>query len=269
MINKKYLLVLLLLIFFYPASAFSSDDSNEAMARKIIDEAVQGMGGEAYLGVDRIQSSGRYFWFNKGRKYFQRYQDWSVMSPVVKSRVQLGKGKQEYLEIVNLEVNKGWKRESEKFIELFTEEDLSEFKRMVRHDLDYLLRERLSEEGMSLFYYGSDDISGSGLYKAIEFVDSRSDSIIVYFNLDDSRPAKTEYYSVDRNGVRHKKEQEFYNWHEFQGVTVPLRIDTYTDGELSSQRFVEEISFNNVFFETLFLRPEGEEWKPGTRQDRE
>lgn len=252
---------------FCMASASLAEESNEEIAMRTVDEAIEVMGGQAYLDVDRIKSSGRYFWFNRGRKYFQRYEDWTVMAPVVKSRVRLGKDKQEYLEIVNLEVNKGWKRESEKFIEYFTEEDLAQFRRAVRHDLDYLFRERLSEEGMSLFYYGRDDISGGGKYDAVEFVDAMSDSIVVYFNLDDSRPARTEYHSVDENGVRHKKEQEFYNWHEFQGISVPLRIDTYTDGELSSQRFIEEILFNEQFPETLFLRPEGVEWKPGLKKD--
>lgn len=266
---KALLLAAVLLTAAFPNMAFSDDSSNEVKARELIDEAVKSMGGEAYLAVDKVLSSGRYFWFIKGRKNFLRYQDWSVMAPVVKSRVQLGKGKQEYMEIVNLELNKGWRRESEKFIEFFTDEEISDFKRSVRHDLDYLLRERMSEEGMSLFYYGKDDISGSGQYEAVEFVDAMSDSITVYFSLSDSRPAKTEYYSLDKNGVRQKKEQEFYNWHEVQGVTVPLRIDSYTDGELSSQRFIEEISFSEVFLETLFLRPEGEEWAPGISKDRE
>jgi hypothetical protein len=246
--------------------AFSDDNSNELKAREIIDKAVESMGGETYLAIDKVQSSGRYFWFTKGRKSFLRYQDWSVMAPLVKSRVQLGKGKQEYLEIVNLQVEKGWRRESEKFLEFFTEEDISDFKRSVRHDLDYLLRERMSEEGMSFFYYGKDEISGSGQYEAVEFVDAMSDTITVYFNLTDSRPARTEYYSLDKNGVRQKKEQEFYNWHEIQGVNIPLRIDSFTDGELSSQRFIEEITFNGVFLESLFLRPAGEEWVPGSKR---
>jgi len=258
-----------LLAGFFLTLNVTGQDRNEARAREVIDKALQAMGGDAYLAVDRIQTSGRYFWFNKGRKYFSRYQDWSVMSPQVKSRVQLGKGKEEYLEIVNLELNKGWKRESEKFIEFFTDEEIAEFKRSVRHDLDYLLRERLSEEGMSLFYYGRDEISGSGEYEAVEFVDARSDSIIVYFNLSDSRPARTEYHSVDKEGIRHKKEQEFYNWHRIEGVDVPLRVDMHTDGELSNQRFIEEITFQGVFTGDLFLRPEGEEWKPGTKKDRQ
>ena len=264
----KILLLIILMAGSFPAGA-QPEDKNEDKARQLIDKALESMGGEAYLGVDRVQSSGRYFWFVKGRKFFQRYQDWSVMAPTVKSRVQLGKGKQEYLEIVNLDLNKGWRRESEKFIELFNDEDLSSFRRSVRHDLDYLFRERLSEEGMSFFYYGRDEISGEGRYEAVEFVDARSDSIIVYFNLSDSRPARTEYHSVDKNGVRHKKEQEFYNWHEFQGVHVPLRIDTFTDEELSSQKFVEEISFNGLYADNLFLRPEGEEWTPRTRKEKE
>ncbi len=265
---KIFLAAVLLMVTFSSNMALSDDNSNETKARKLIDAAVKSMGGEAYLAIDRIRSNGRYFWFNKGRKFFLRYQDWSVMSPVIKSRVQLGKGKEEYLEIVNLEMNKGWKRESEKFLEFLTEDDISEFRRSVRHDVDYLLRKRVSEEGMSFFYYGRDEISGSGQYEAVEFVDARSDSITVYFNVSDSRPARTEYHTVDKNGVRHKQEQEFYNWHEIQGVFVPLRIDIYTDGELSSQRFIEEISFGEAFPEILFLRPEGVEWTPGGNKDK-
>jgi hypothetical protein len=60
-------------------------------------------------------------------------------------------------------------------------------------------------------------------------------------------------------GVRRKQEREFSNWHVIQGINIALRLDTYVDGEMSTQQFWEEVAFNAPIPEDYFLEPQVED----------
>lgn len=230
------------------------DESGEEKARKVIASSIEAMGGEAYLNVTHVMSYGRYFAFRKGRKAFARFRDWTVYEPV-KWRFQLGEGKRQSVQIFNLETGKAWSLEGEKYLEEMPEEAVQDFRRTAKKDLDLILRKRLNEEGMNLYYYGPDDVSGSGDIEAVEFLDSTNDSVVVFFDVETHLPVKTETHNTDKVGVRHKQEQEFSNWHVVDGVKTPLRYDVYVDGEVASQRFIEELTYNPAIPEGHFDEP--------------
>ena len=122
-------------------------------------------------------------------------------------------------------------------------------------DFDVLLHARLDEEGMSTFYYGPNEISGDGNFEAVEFVDRTNNSAVVFFDRDTHLPSKIETHYTDKMGVRHKREQQRYNWHVIEGVNVALTQETYVDDELSSQLFIQQITFNPDLASSLFEKP--------------
>lgn len=212
-------------------------------ALQVIAAAVEALGGERYLGVETLHSSGRYFFFRRGRKGFSRFWDWTAYQPV-KSRFQMGEGDRQEVFIYNLEIGKGWKLEGEEEVEEISEERIQSWWKEVQKDLDILLKKRLDEEGMSLFYYGQDDIAGQGEYEAVEFVDATNTAIVVFFDVKTHLPSKLETHFTNSAGVRQKQEVEWHNWHTIQGVHTPLRTDTFVEGEIAQQLFVEEIVYN-------------------------
>ncbi len=240
------------------AGGVPQPDSEPSKAHQVVARAIEAMGGDAYLGMMRTSSSGNYFQFRKGRKSFARYQDWTVYRPA-KWRFQLGEGKRQLVQIYNLELNKGWNLEGRSSVEPVTEEDLNEFRRAVRQDMDVLLRFRLDEEGMNLYYYSPDEVAGQGDYEAVEFLDATNDSVIVFFDRSTGLPAKLETHYTDKLGIRHKQEQQFSNWHVIQGVKLPLNYEVYTDDELSSQRFAATFLVNPEIPDSYFLEPVIEE----------
>lgn len=223
-------------------------------ARRVIDRAIREMGGEAYLNMNATASTGRYFQFRNGRKAFSLYADWTVYNPV-KSRFQLGEGKRQFVQIYNLELGEGWTLEGKSTVEEIKPEDIEQFRKVVSLDIDVLLRNRLDEEGMNVYYYGADDISGTGEFEAVEFLDATNDSVVIFFDTKTGLPQKLETHFTDKVGVRHKREHEYYNWHVIQGVNVPLRHDIYVDEEISNQQFIEEITVNPEIQETQFTKP--------------
>jgi hypothetical protein len=236
----------------------AQDKSSESKAREVVAASIEAMGGDAYLNVTGVMSYGRYFAFRKGRKAFARFHDWTVYDPV-KWRFQLGKGKNQNVQIFNLELGKAWSLEGKDYVEEIPEEAIQDFRRGAKKDIDLILRQRLNEEGMNLYYYGPDDVSGTGEVEAVEFLDATNDSLVVFFDTKTHLPVKTETHNTDRVGVRHKQEQEFSNWHVIQGINTALRHDVYVDGEISRQRFIEELTYNPTFPPGHFEEPVVEE----------
>ncbi len=229
--------------------------AQSAKAHEVIAAAIEAMGGKNYLEVRNYHKVGRYFIFdNRGRRNFTPFMDWTVFEPI-KSRFQLGKDKRRQVHIYNLEIGKGWILEGKSSVEEIPEEEIKEFEKDVQGDIDILLRDRVDEEGMSLFYYGPDDISGSGEYEAVDFLDASNKSVVIFFDLDSHLPLKMETHIINSVGVRLKQETDFENWHTIQGVHTPLRSDHYTDGEMSRQIFIEEITFNGDIPPEYFLEP--------------
>ena len=230
-------------------------DSGEKKAREAVERAIEAMGGDAFRNVRNAEIVGRYFVFIKGRKGFARYHDWTVYDPV-KSRFQLGKGDNQEVEIYNLELGKAWKLEGEDEVKELKKKDIKAWKKGVNRNWAFLLKKRIDEEGMSLFYYGPDDVAGEGRWEAVEFLDPTNASSVVFFDLETHLPQKIESEITDpKSGVRYKQEVELSNWHTIEGVYTPLRDDTYNDGEMAQQTHIEEIHFNVNIPPEYFLRP--------------
>jgi hypothetical protein len=228
--------------------------ADASKAREVVAAAIEALGGKAYLDVKNSHSLGRLYTFDReGRKGYGAYEDWTVLKPV-KWRFQLGKGKNASVEIYNLELGKGWSLEG-KYLEEAKPEAVDDFRKSASRDIDVLLRYRVNEEGMNLYYYGPDDVAGEGQYEAVEFLDSTNQSVIMFFDLKTHLPAKLETQTTDKMGLRHKEEVEYITWHMIQDVNTPLRTDVRVDGEISQQRFVETIEYNLALPDSLFLEP--------------
>lgn len=252
---------LFLLIASVASPASRAEDGQNPKALEVIEAAIEAMGGEKYLNVKNSYSRGRWFMFDRhGRKSFSRYQDWTVYEPI-KSRFQLGEGKRQVARIHNLEAGKGWSVSGEKEdakVEEIPAEEMERFKDAVKRDLHVLLRQRVNEPQLNLYYWGPEEIAGTGEHEAVEFLDATNMSVVVFFDRKSKLPAKLETTVTNRLGIREKHETEYYNWHTIQGVHTPLRIDDYVDEKMSSQLFIEEISYNIQAPPDLFLAPQPE-----------
>ncbi|MEE8349068.1 MAG: hypothetical protein V3R94_05840 [Acidobacteriota bacterium] len=245
--------MILVLLLLTPSSARAQDPPDKA--RDVIAAAIEAMGGQNYLGFKNYHRQGRYFIFDKrGRQGFSQFLDWTVLKPI-KWRFQLGEGKRREVTIYNLELMEGWSLEGKNSVEEVSEKELMDFEKDVLRDIDVLLRSRVEEEGMHLYYYGSDEVTGSGEVEAVEFLDATNSSVVIFFDLQNHLPTKLETTVTNPVGIRQKKETEFYNWHTIQGIHTPLRTDHFTDGEKSQQIFVEEISYNVAIPASHFLEP--------------
>jgi len=251
MLRNKILLVLGLALILAPA-ALSQDEEN---TQRLFQDAIQAMGGDAYLNVKDMVSNGQTFAFDReGNSSIPiKFTDYTKLPD--KSRFELGNKKNEReITVFNLAANEGWIKEGRKETREATAEEISDFKRVVKHTLDIIFRQRYKDPDNKLFYLGP----GEGrdvILEMVKIVDPENDEMVLYFDRISKLPEKIEYWDVSSRGVRLRVVEEFSQWHVIEGVKTPLRIDRYFNGRRSSQHFILEITYNNDLEDSFFSKP--------------
>jgi hypothetical protein len=249
--NRLVLILSLVLVF--GATARSQD---EEKIQRLFQDAIQAMGGEAYLNVTDIASEGNVFYFSRdgGSSGLIKFNDYTKFPD--KSRFELGnKKKLRDVTVFNLEKNEGWILEGQKETRAATPEEMKSFKDAVKHSLDTILHFRYKDPANRLFYLGPGDGADVRL-EAVKLLDPENDEVTIYFDRASKLPAKTEYRTINKRGILLREVEEYNQWLVTQGINTPLRTDHYLNGLKSSQQFIVKITYNNNLPDSFFVKPE-------------
>jgi hypothetical protein len=236
-------------------SAPFSQSQDEQTAKKLFEDAIQMMGGDAYLNVTDIYIEGQAFGFDSdgASSLPERYYDYTRFPD--KSRTERGNNKKDRdIIIFNLGKNEGWIVEGQKGVRDAKPEEMEEFKKLVKHSIDMICRFRYKDPDNRLFYLGPGEGKDVTL-EMVKLVDPVNDEVIVYFDRFSKLPAKIEYHDVNSKGIRQRVVEEFSQWFVKQGVNTPLRIDGYVNGRRNSQTFIIKITYNNNLQDSFFSKP--------------
>ncbi len=233
--------------------AFAQDEEH---IQKLFSDAIAAMGGDAYLGVKDIVSEGNLFFFDRdgNSSGLIKYFDWTKLPD--KSRNETGNRKKERDVVVfNLEKGEGWVLEGQKPTRDATPDEMKGFRNDVKHSIDTIFRTRYKDPDNRLFYLGPGEGADVSL-EMVKLLDPENDEVTIYFDRLSQLPAKIEFRSLDKKGVRQRHVQEFSQWHVIQGVNTPLRTDGFINGMKSSQLFVLKLTYNNNVPDSFFSKPE-------------
>ena len=237
-------------------SASSTRSQEGDVAKKFFDDAVEAMGGSAFLNVTDMFSEGNYFVFDRfgASSPLIKFTDYTRFPD--KSRFQLGDKKNLIeLDVFNLETNEGWIQEGKEEPKPATPDDMRDFKNTVKHSLEIIFRSRYKDPDNKLFYLGPGEGRDVTLEK-VKLIDPENDEVTVYFDRLTKLPDKLEYTSLSKDGVRQREVVEFSQWHWIQDVRTSLRKDGYTNGRPSFQIHTVKMEYNNNLPDSLFSKPE-------------
>lgn len=248
---KKIVLLFLATALFTP-HARSQD---EEIIQKLFQDAIQAMGGDAYLNVKDMVSEGHFFQFNLqgDSSDLIKYSDYTKLPD--KSRSEVGNKKKELdITVFNLEKKEGWILEGQKAVRSATAEEMSGFKADMNHSLDYIFRFRYRDPQNKLFYIGPGD-DHDVMLELVKIIDPDNDEVTIYFDRISKLPAKTEYRKPNKKGMRERIVEEYSQWHMIQGVKTAMRIDGSINGRRASQQFILKITYNNNLSDSFFSKP--------------
>jgi hypothetical protein len=229
---------------------FLMPEQSAAKARQILDQAVEAMGGSAYLNVHDVTCIGRIGQFDHAGDVtgFGKFIDYT--QPPFKER-QENLPKRNIIQVYN--GDKGWDLDRGGVSDA-PKSDVTDFKEETQKDLDYILRQRSHEPGMNLRYGGSDVVD---LKQAqwVEMVDSDNRTIRIAFADNTHLPIRKTVETRDPRMQRKTEEIEYYsNYHPIDGVQTPFQITRERNQIKIFQVFFDKCDYNTSVADALFTK---------------
>ncbi|HJU55349.1 MAG TPA: hypothetical protein VJ715_12280 [Pyrinomonadaceae bacterium] len=227
--------------------------SNDEKAEQIVRQAVEVMGGSAYLNVRSAVGRGLFTQYKDGQSGIpSSFLDYIVFPDRERTEFKGQGGKI----IQTNDRETGWIYDgASKALKDMTKEQVADFKRAMRASVDNLLRGYWRKENATLSYVGRRE---AGLAKRNEVVRlTYPDGFAVEFEFGakDSLPMKILYKKTDADGAESDEEDRMAQHIAVQGVIAPFVIDHYTAGTQTSRINYQSIEFNSPLADTLFARP--------------
>jgi outer membrane lipoprotein-sorting protein len=217
---------------------------SQTKPRQVIDQAITTLGGEAFLNVKEIHTSGRFFAFSRGdlsgADLFVDYIKFPDME-----RTEFGRERNR-----SIRVNKGdegWTIEG-KEVEPQPLTQVEEFLAHFKTSFDYVLRFVVNDERTTFQNLGSEMIDFKRA-DVIELRDAAKNRIRFYIDRETRLPVKMQVRRVDEAEVH---EEMYGNWHKFNGVMTPMLLIRSTDGVKTMEIRFETAAYNSGLPDALF-----------------
>jgi hypothetical protein len=236
-----------------PSQSIPVDQENARKARAVLDRTIQALGGQAYLNLQDITQEGRTYSFYHGRPNSLGIVFWRFYKFPDKDRIELTK-KRDVIYVYNgdkgYEITyKGTRPQDAK--------DLIEYLRRSHYALDRVLRKWINEPGVALFYEGETVAEGKPVDQ-VTVMNAHNEGVTLYLDTSDHLPVKKTFTWRDATDKQRNVEDEVYdNYRDVQGIPTPHTITRSYNGDMSSQRFLTSVSYNQGIADSQFAAEVG------------
>jgi len=227
--------------------AIPVDQENAKKARKLLDQMIQALGGQAYLGMQDTTQQGRSYSFYHGQPNSAGTLFWRFYKYPDKERIELTKQRDVayvYTGDKGYEITyKGTADQDPK--------QVTDFLRRRAHSLDWVVRKWLNEPGIALFYDGPAVAAEKPADQVT--VMRQDDSVTIYLDADTHLPLKKSYSWRDPSDKLRNTEEEIYdNYRPVDGVMTPFASTRFLNGDMSNQRFLNSVKYNSGLSDAMF-----------------
>src|SRR5579863_8114063 len=230
------------------AQSVPIDQENAHKAKALVDQMIDALGGNAYLNIQDISQEGRSYSFHLGEAEGVGVLFWRFYKFPDKDRLELTK-KRDVIYVYRGEQGfeityKGTRSDEPKSV--------SDYVRRREYSLDWVLRKWLAKPGIALFYEGH-TVAAQKDAEQVTIMDSYNQSVTLYINSSTHLPVKKSYSWRDPTDKQRNIEDEVYdNYRPVQGVMTPFSVTRFYNGDMSSQRFLNSVSYNKGLSDSMF-----------------
>jgi hypothetical protein len=253
----KYVISILLLVPFAigqattppaPSQAIPVEQESAHKAQALIDQMIQALGGQAYLTIQDISQEGRTYSFHLGIPNSLGVQFWRFYKFPDKDRMELTK-KRDVSFVEN--GDKGYEI-TYKGVRAQDAKDLADYLRRREYSLDWVLRRWLHEPGVALFYEGA-TVAEQRNAEQVTIMNARNQGVTLFIDADTHLPVKKTFSWRDPTDKQRNVEDEVYDaYRPVQGIMTPFSVTRFYNGDMSNQRFLTAVSYNQGLSDSLF-----------------
>jgi hypothetical protein len=230
------------------SEAIPTDQDSVRKARAILDQAIQALGGQAYLNARDMTQEGRSYSFHHGEPNSLGTLFWRFRKFPDKDRIELTK-KRDVIEIYS--GDKGYEV-TYKGVRDLDDKEMDPILRRRHYALDVVLRQWLNEPGVALFYEGQ-TVSAQKETEQVTVMNSKNEGVTLYFDLNTHLVVKKSFTWRDPVDKQRNVEEEIYdNYRMAQNVMTPYDTTRFFNGEMAAQYFLTNASFNQGLSDALF-----------------
>ena len=240
-------------------------EQSAAKAKQLLQQAIDAMGGSAYLNMRDMTCTGRASQFGhsgelNGFETFVNY----VEPPTMDRTENLPQ--RNLIDVYN--GDKGWTLDRGGVSEAAVT-DLARFQDNVRKDLFNILKNRIHEDGM-IFRYAGLDIVDLHEVDWVEMVDADDRTIRIAFERETHLPLRKTVQTRDPKTRNVTEEIElFSNYHPLTGIQTPFQIERDRNGQKIYQIFFDKCDYNTGLSASLFTKESlDERWEKIGKKER-
>jgi hypothetical protein len=228
--------------------AIPVDEAGARKAKALLDQAIQALGGQAYLDVHNMEQSGRTYSFYHGRPTSNGVLFWRFVEFPDKERVEVTKERDVAYVYTG---DKGYEI-TYKGPHSMETKDLEDYLRRRKFSLEKMLRTWINDPKVALFYEGT-ALAGTSMADRVTLINNQDEAVTLYFDSETHLPVKksiTWRDPVDKQ--RNLEEESWDNYRPVQGVMTPYGFTRYYNGDMQTQRFVFTTSYNQNLNPAMF-----------------
>jgi hypothetical protein len=240
------------------ASAVAAENAHER-GKRVVNEALQAVGGKAYLAMEDREESGRAYSFYRQQleglsiaKIYTRYLTPVPGKPSVRERQSFGKDDSNG---VLFNQDGGWEI-TFRGARLLEPKRIENWRDGTLRNIFYILRQRLDEPGMDFYSRGSDLFENLPV-EIVDITDADGLTVSVYFSSSSKLPVRQ---TLKRRNPDYKdfdtEETLFAKYRDVGGgVMWPFSIRRSRNGEKLYEIYAESVQINKNLKDDLFTLP--------------
>jgi hypothetical protein len=225
------------------------EDPGVRKARTLLDQMIRALGGQAFLNVLDMEQQGHSYAFYHGNPSGQGSVFWRFWKWPDKERFEFTK-QRDVIYIYN--GDQGWEI-TYKGTRAEDPEELKEYLRSREYSLNNVLRGWLKQPGTALFYDGS-GLTQDKQVEKVTIINSKDEAVTFAIDQLTHLPVKKSYFVRDPVSREKDEEGEVYdNWRTEQGFNTAHIIVTTHNGEITRQRIIQSVSYNQGIPDSKFM----------------
>lgn len=242
------------------APAAPSGADTEQRGRALIDQALQALGGDAWLNKTTMTAEGRgsSFFHGEPNPYVSEYHKsiryaqpkaappvtYASRTGLLTDRSMIFPGKK--IDVVQLLVdNKEYEvtyKGKTEVPQKLSDEDI----RRLAHSLEAVLQQWTNAPGVMIVYEGQKLIDRH-LADQVTVLTAANDAVTLYLDAASHLPFRSSFQYRDPQFHDFDEESQTYDdYHVFQGINTPLTITTYHNGDMVGQAFLTKVTYNEA-----------------------
>ncbi|MEJ7608842.1 MAG: hypothetical protein WKF37_21855 [Bryobacteraceae bacterium] len=214
-------------------------ETKQERGRRILDEAIAALGGEAFLNVRNRVETGRAYSFYREQltglaraTISTKYTSPSEKGISQRERQSFGKKEEEYAVLF---LEKGAYQVSFRGAKTLKADRYDRYVDTVRRNIFYLLRQRLKEPGLIVESEGTSVWQNTPV-EILQLTDANNDAVQVYFHRTTKLPVRQVFYRRDPETKERIEEVQIFSKYRDVGAGVqwPFAIVSQRNGDKSS-----------------------------------